>query len=176
MWTCLSRPSSWIVLDWYPQLLNRFNNKSPDPLQLVDKIIWNKRSMGTGWKWRGQYEEVLHFYRSFKYIDNWGKSKVNFDLRWFGAHDFGNLVDHPRPRIHRDGHQNEKPVFVIAQLLRAVTQPGDLIVDPVCGSGASLVAAAKLGLRSIGGDNDPQWVNYSARRLKLMGFPVLIKD
>lgn len=40
-------------------------------------------------------------------------------------------------------------------MIPLVSQPGDLIVDPFCGSGASIVEAIRLGRRAIGIDTNP---------------------
>lgn len=73
------------------------------------------------------------------------------------------------------GNSAEKPVAVVAYLLKAVTCPGDLVVDPACGSGASLEAAARLGCRVIGADIDEKQIILSAERLRRLGIPVEIK-
>jgi site-specific DNA-methyltransferase (cytosine-N4-specific) len=44
---------------------------------------------------------------------------------------------------------------VASQAIRILSQPGDLVVDPYCGSGTTLVEAALLGRRSIGIDLSP---------------------
>lgn len=52
----------------------------------------------------------------------------------------------------RVGYPTQKPVSLIEQFIRAATLPGDVVLDPTCGSGTTLVAAALLGRRSIGVD------------------------
>jgi site-specific DNA-methyltransferase (adenine-specific) len=46
-------------------------------------------------------------------------------------------------------HPNEKPVIAIAPLIEAFSQPGDLVLDPFCGSGTTGVAAKMLGRRFV---------------------------
>lgn len=41
----------------------------------------------------------------------------------------------------------------------------DLVIDPFCGSGTTLVAAAELGIPAIGFDVDARWVAETNRRL-----------
>ena len=45
------------------------------------------------------------------------------------------------------------------------SMPKDLIIDPFCGSGTTLVAAHELGRRGVGLDINPQFVDMSNRRL-----------
>jgi site-specific DNA-methyltransferase (adenine-specific) len=47
-------------------------------------------------------------------------------------------------------HPTQKPVSVLAPLIKGFTSPGDIVLDPFCGSGSTLVAARQLGRRFIG--------------------------
>lgn len=50
------------------------------------------------------------------------------------------------PRIH----PAQKPVSVLKRLIEIFTDEGDVVIDPVAGSGATLRAAAELGRNSYG--------------------------
>ena len=52
-------------------------------------------------------------------------------------------------------HPTQKPIAVMAWLIEAMTNPGDLVVDPYCGSGTTGVAALRLGRRFLGIELDP---------------------
>lgn len=47
------------------------------------------------------------------------------------------------------------PALVIWNLLQRYTQPGDLVVDPMCGSGTTVDVAKELGRKVIGYDISP---------------------
>jgi modification methylase len=51
------------------------------------------------------------------------------------------------------------------RIVRAYSRPGDLVVDPMCGTGTTLVEAARLGRRAIGVDLEARWVDLAARNL-----------
>ena len=47
-------------------------------------------------------------------------------------------------------HPAQKPVNVIKKLIEIFTDPGDVVIDPCCGSGTTLRAAMELGRSSYG--------------------------
>jgi DNA modification methylase len=44
----------------------------------------------------------------------------------------------------------------MSRLCEDYSRPGDLVVDPCCGAGTTLVAALRSGRRAIGGDINPE--------------------
>jgi DNA modification methylase/ParB-like chromosome segregation protein Spo0J len=56
-------------------------------------------------------------------------------------------------------HAAEKPVSLFKSLISCSTLPGDYILDPCCGSGASLVAASELNRRGLGIEIDDDYFN-----------------
>jgi site-specific DNA-methyltransferase (adenine-specific) len=65
----------------------------------------------------------------------------------------------------RVGWPTQKPLALLERIVRAVCDPGAYVLDPCCGSGTALVAAAALGLRAIGGDREAGAVELAATRL-----------
>ncbi|MEJ1962215.1 MAG: DNA methyltransferase [Gammaproteobacteria bacterium] len=62
-------------------------------------------------------------------------------------------------------HPTEKAVSILAPLVRAFSQPGDVVLDPFAGSGSSLVAAALSGRRYLGIELEARYVEHAQRRL-----------
>ena len=54
--------------------------------------------------------------------------------------------DTETPKIH----PNQKPLGLIKQLIEIFTDEGDIVIDPVAGSGISLIAAEELGRKAYG--------------------------
>lgn len=62
-------------------------------------------------------------------------------------------------------HPTQKPVAALAPLIESLTRPGDIVLDPFCGSGSTLVAAQKTGRRFIGIELDRTHHRTASERL-----------
>jgi site-specific DNA-methyltransferase (adenine-specific) len=69
-------------------------------------------------------------------------------------------------RREATGYPTQKPLKLLDRVVRASSAPGALVVDPFCGSGTTLVAAARLGRRFAGVDVGPLAIETSAARLR----------
>jgi site-specific DNA-methyltransferase (adenine-specific) len=72
----------------------------------------------------------------------------------------------PKAR-ERVGYPTQKPVSLLERIVSLVTDPGDLVLDPCCGSGTTLVAAHRLGRRALGIDSSAQAIAISRERLSV---------
>lgn len=61
-----------------------------------------------------------------------------------------NVMDFPRDTITPKVHPTQKPVPLLEHLIEIFTDPGHVVVDPVAGSGVTVLAAANLGRRGYG--------------------------
>jgi DNA modification methylase len=66
-------------------------------------------------------------------------------------------------------HPTQKPVAALKPLIEAFTQEHDLILDPFCGSGSTLVAAKILKRRYLGIELDPEYHAVATKRLHSLG-------
>ncbi len=61
-----------------------------------------------------------------------------------------NCIDWAQDKFIEKLHPTQKPVKVLEYLISIFTDPGDVVIDPVAGSGATLYAAAKNGRNAYG--------------------------
>ena len=66
----------------------------------------------------------------------------------------------------RRTHPYESPVSVLRRLVAVYTQPGDLVVDPFCGHGTSVLVAVEQGRSGVGYDIDVGCVDAAVQRLE----------
>jgi len=70
----------------------------------------------------------------------------------------------------------EKPLALMAYLCEKLSNPGDLILDPFCGSGTTCVAAKMLGRRYIGIDISEDYCRIARERLAAIDTAVPVKE
>lgn len=63
-------------------------------------------------------------------------------------------------------HETEKPIGLMSKWIRNSSQPGQVVLDPFCGSGTTLVAAKQLSRLSIGIDIDEAKCEVAALRVE----------
>jgi len=69
----------------------------------------------------------------------------------------------------RCGYPAQKPERLLERIVAAMSNPGDLVVDPFCGSGTAAVVAARQGRRWIACDCQSEAVACARRRLEKSG-------
>lgn len=119
-------------IDWrqWPNLLGALESLN---LRSNNMVVWDKLTMGLGNGFRNRHELIIHASRGVP---------IPCDR------SIPNVIRCPRDR--NVDHQSPKPVPLLEKLLRVVSSPGDLVLDPFVGAGALLVAANRLGRRAIG--------------------------
>jgi site-specific DNA-methyltransferase (adenine-specific) len=76
------------------------------------------------------------------------------------------VLDVPvNPSFRRRSHPNEKPASWMLEAIRNSTAPGDLVLDPFCGSGSTGVACAILGRRFLGVEIAPEFVAVAREKI-----------
>ena len=66
----------------------------------------------------------------------------------------------------RVGYPTQKPILLLEKIISLTSDEGDVVLDPFCGSGTTLVAAKLLKRKHIGFDTSNEAVELARRRLK----------
>jgi len=97
--------------------------------------------------------------------------------RWSYCRTCKIAFQHSRERFkeheaHKDeviSHPTQKPLKLMEYLVRLVTQPGGVVLDPFCGTGSTPVAARRLGLNFVTCDLDEDYTHIARARLGQIG-------
>lgn len=65
----------------------------------------------------------------------------------------------------RTGWPTEKPPELLERIVSSCSHPGDVVLEPFCGSGPAVERAVALGRRAIGIDENPIAVNIAQSRV-----------
>ena len=127
-------------------------------------------------EWRGQppprfgwaltREKLDALYAAGDIVDDGRRLKRRCYMRAEGVM-VGDLWDDIPPALgnERVGYPTQKPAALYERIVRASSNVGDLVVDPFCGSGTTLLAAKRLGRRWAGCDLNPRAVALANRRV-----------
>jgi site-specific DNA-methyltransferase (adenine-specific) len=63
-------------------------------------------------------------------------------------------------------HPTQKPVSVLTPLVESFSNQGDLVLDPFCGSGSTLLAAGKLNRRFLGIELSKKYFDLAEQQLR----------
>ena len=80
-------------------------------------------------------------------------------------HDPGNVLRSGFSSGESGLHDAQKPIRLLQALIELTTVKGQLVLDPFCGSGSTLVAAKRVDRRYLGFDNNQDYVQVASERL-----------
>jgi site-specific DNA-methyltransferase (adenine-specific) len=126
-------------------------------------VIWSKRS-----------EQEKHtFHYAFEKQENGGKQQKDVWYRRNVDDSGGETIPNhwrigaPRKAEKQFGkHPTQKPVELLDRIIRCSSNPGDLVLDPFCGSGSTGIAALGNQRSFIGIDVDIAHLELAKRRAK----------
>ena len=107
-------------------------------LSVVDMLTWDKGRIGLGYRTRHRSEFCMILQKEPR------RAKGVWTLR--------NIPDVWNEKIIEKKHPHNKPVRLQAELIEAVTAPGDLVIDPAAGSFSVMEACDLKGRVFLGCD------------------------
>lgn len=76
-----------------------------------------------------------------------------------------NCMDYPRDTTTPKIHPTQKSIHLLKNLIEIFTDPGDVVIDPVAGSGVTLLAAEQLGRKAYGFEIKREYVKAFKEKL-----------
>lgn len=94
-----------------------------------------------------------------------GEIKEKQGARPNSADSTGKFPDHDHRPSGGNNHPTVKPIKLMEYLIRLITPPCGIVLDPFCGSGTTGVAAKRLGFKFIGIEMNEEYVEIAKRRI-----------
>lgn len=157
-----------------------------DKIHILSRIVWSYDSSGVQAKrhYGSLYEPILYCVKSKQnYTFNaeailveakTGARRKLIDYRkpvpavYNTCKVPGNVWEFPRVRYRMaeyENHPAQKPEALLERVLAASSNPGDLVLDPFSGTFTTCAVAQKMGRRSIGIEQQTEYIKIGLRRL-----------
>jgi site-specific DNA-methyltransferase (adenine-specific) len=145
-----------------------------------NEIVWAYRTGGAGKRnFSRKHDAILFYTASSNYTFHPQHERIRYRKPFFSAkqdeqgfyadvllRDVWEIPAVINVSAERTGYPTQKPLALLERIVAASSNEGDLVLDPYCGSGTTLVAAQKLGRRWIGIDVNQEAVEVAVKRLK----------
>lgn len=179
----------YICGDWHTSA--SIFTAASERLNIRNRITW-EREKGRGAKtnWKNSSEDIWFCTMGDNYTFNVDKVKVRRKViapyrngdgtpKDWQESDGGNYRDTHPSNLWTDitipfwsmpentDHPTQKSEKLVAKLMLASTNPGDLVLDPFLGSGTTSVVAKKLGRHFIGIELEEEYALLSQKRLEI---------
>jgi site-specific DNA-methyltransferase (adenine-specific) len=118
--------------------------------ELHNILCWHKNNV-TPSRWYMKNAEFTLFLRKgkAKKINNSGSKMI---------HEFDNIIGDKT-------HPTEKPVELMKFYIGNLSNEGDIVFDPFCGTGSTLVAAKELNRNYLGCEIDKEYFDIAEQRI-----------
>lgn len=138
------------------------------PIGASSELIWDRMTKGSGdltLPWGPQHDRITFA----TLVTGGARTRETAGGRLSARLRRGSIVAARREHGGGVDHPTRKPVALMRQLIESSTIPGELVLDPCAGTGATLVAAVAAGRRAIGVEIDPTFADRAAERLAVAG-------
>jgi DNA modification methylase len=130
----------------------------------LDLVTWVKTNAGQGGLYRKQ-SEFIGVFRVGR-----GPNRNNVQMGKFGRNR-SNVWTYAGANTLRSGrmddlaaHPTVKPLRLVADALKDVTAPGEIVLDTFAGSGTTILAADRVGRQARALEIDPKYADIAVRR------------
>jgi adenine-specific DNA-methyltransferase len=155
-------------------------------LRLRNRIVWHfEHGLHCSKRFSGRYETILWFTKSEDYVFDLDAVRVpqkypqkkyyrgpkvgQYSCNPLGKNP-GDLWIFPNVKhnhVEKTIHPCQFPVELVERLVLALTEPGDLVVDPYIGVGSTAIAAVLRGRRAAGADIVEEYIEIAKKRVQL---------
>jgi len=179
--------SIYVCCDWKSSLI--IGNVLGDFFQIRSRITWQReKGRGASSNWKNGMEDIWFATKSRRYTFHLDavkqRRRVLAPYRTDGVpkdweetpegkfrdtcpSNFWDDITVPFwSMAENTAHPAQKPEKLLAKIILASSDPGDVVLDPFLGSGSTSVTAKKLGRHWLGIEQNPQYCVWAEQRLE----------
>jgi DNA modification methylase len=158
----------------------RWPSKTPNFQRVHDVLLRWRKDASTKPRFNQPYEPL-----AASTLATWGTNKQRAVVEKDGRRSRSSSTDEPTKGVpmgdvweigviapvarERTGYPSQKPEALLERLVTALSDPGDVVLDPYAGSGTTLAVAARLGRRFVGIDQSDVAIEVASNRLREAG-------
>ncbi len=158
----------------------RWPSRTPNFQRVHDVLLRYRRDPSAAPRWNVLYEPL-----AASTVATWGTNKQRAVFTRAGKRSRSSSTTQPTDGVpmgdvweigvlapvarERTGYPSQKPEALLERVIAALSDPGDLVLDPYAGSGTTLAVAAKGGRRFLGIDQSDVAIETTLARLRALG-------
>ena len=183
----------YLHCDWHKShYLRMIMDEVFGPDKFVNEVIWHYSGAGTPKGcWAKRHDNIFVYSKTDKYTFNADEVRTEYAAATverfshainnvrnglnFGSQSLNPLGKYPEDVLDisieapsasiRTGYPTQKPEALLEKIIKASSNPGDLVFDCFMGSGTTVSVAKKLGRRFIGADINMGSIQTTKKRL-----------
>lgn len=163
----------------FPEIVARFISKIPPSHQLTAWLTWyykNNPSVIRGW--RSAQNTCIHLstsqaqlypehFLNTAQLEKLAEGKLRYIPGPTSVIE-SSLIIGFIGKTEQMGHPSQKPMDVYEKIIRMATKEGDIVFDPMCGSGTAGTVCRVLGRKAVLSDINPAYIEMTKKRMSEM--------
>jgi len=158
----------------------RWPSKTPNFQRVHDVLLRYRKDPKAVPRWNQPYEPL-----AASTLATWGTNKQRAVIEEDGRRSRSSTTEEATKGVpmgdvweigviapvsrERTGYPSQKPEALLSRIIEALSNPGDIVLDPYAGSGTTLAVAAKLGRVFVGMDASDVAFGIARARLEKQG-------
>ena len=165
----------------YKDMISWEKEAAPHRAQRVSLVYERRGDIENAEKWAGWrlgnlrplFEPILWFMKPYKLGGTLTDNIMEYGVGAYNCAEWNmynpltsNMIKVSSDSNDHGKHPTQKPIALMEALIKLTTQEGQMVLDPFCGSGSTLVAAKKLNRKYIGIEFSEKFCKIARERLE----------
>lgn len=165
----------------YKDMLAWERRRAPHRAQRISVVYERRGNQSAANEWQGwrvgnlrpTFEPILWFTKPYKIGTTISDNVLSHGVGAFNQDAFArysekieNVLKAGFSPNEAGKHPTQKPLALMQALIELTTREGQIVLDPFCGSGSTLLAAKNLSRNYIGFEKDPGYFRMAQSRLQ----------